>query len=372
MQKIINVLIPDSEGHFSLFTAHCLSREKNIRVHFIGSSPWLPSRFSVSCASYTVIRAGLNDADRLESILNVIKKQQIDVYLPTDTRAIDYAIRHRHALSAVVALAPLPDEKVFGIANNKWLLAKFLAENDLPGPPTELVVDVPELGARLANLRYPLLLKPINARDGDGIIRFDALEPLLRYIDTRKPEFFGRCIAQSITGGRVVGMNVLAKDGKLLAHTLQMGIIPNTKKFAAAGAIAYFDDSSYLPQIEKFASVFFHTGFANVDTLRDEYGVLNILDVNARFWGSLRGTLMAGVNFPYLACLSALNIPFEAPCSTPARYFHSKTALRQFLLRLLGKNLNPPITLREAGLVFLFSDPLAELTRIYAQEILDL
>lgn len=372
MDQLINVLIPDAESHFSLFAAHCLSRQKNIRIHFLGSSAWLPARFSSVCASYSVIQPDVDEATRLAKTLDVIQKCHIDVYLPTDTPAIAFAIRHRDALLAKVALAPLPDENAFYIANNKWLLAKFLAENDLPGPPTVLIKDTPGISASLAEMQYPLLLKPVTSWDGDGIVQFEQRDALLRHIDTQKPDFFGKFIAQSITRGRVVGLNVLAKDGKVLAHTMQSGIIPNVKKFAAAGAVTYFDEPSYLPQIQKFVSTFFRTGFANMDTLCDERGMLNVLDVNARFWGSLRGVLRTGVNFPYLACLAALDIPFEGPHPLPARYFHSKTAIRQFFLRGIGKNLNPPVSPGETGLVFLFSDPLAELARIYSQEVLNI
>jgi hypothetical protein len=53
------------------------------------------------------------------------------------------------------------------------------------------------------------------------------------------------------------------------------------------------------------------------------------------------------------------------------RYFHSKTALREGLARLRGKNREQNLTFGETGLKFLLADPLAETLRAFGQEVLD-
>ena len=154
--------------------------------------------------------------------------------------------------------------------------------------------------------------------------------------------------------------------------TMQKGIIPNTQKFAAAGGIKFIHEERFFSIAQRLVSTLGWTGFANIDTLHDyRDDQLKILEINARFWGSLRGSLVAGVSFPYLACLAALDIPFQIPDYNQVYYIHSKTALRQGLLKLLGPSRENGVSFWETGLRFVFSDPLAEVLRAFRQEVME-
>jgi predicted ATP-grasp superfamily ATP-dependent carboligase len=307
----------------------------------------------------------------LQALEEIVAKHRIDVLLPTETKGISFAIQHRDVLSKFVAIPPLPDQKSFEIANDKWLLSKFLEENDIQGPKTILLTE-DNLEKRLQDLEYPVLLKPIHGWGGDGVKRFGTPSEIGQYFETQDLEKLrGRFILQSFLPGFVTGFNVLSINGDILATTMQRGIIPNTQKFAAAGAIEFIKDGRFSVACRKLFSALHWSGYANVDALCDSRdNVVNILDLNARFWGSLRGSLVAGVNFPYLACLAALNIPFPPPDYELAHYFHSKTALRAGLLNRHGNADAPKVTFRETGLRFLVHDPLAEILRAFQQEIL--
>jgi hypothetical protein len=94
------------------------------------------------------------------------------------------------------------------------------------------------------------------------------------------------------------------------------------------------------------------------------------LEINARFWGSLRGSLLAGVSFPYLACLAALNIPFPMPDYELVCYIHPQTALRYTIMRFMGNRRGGDFAFHETGLKFLLADPLAEAIRALRQQFL--
>ena len=53
-----------------------------------------------------------------------------------------------------------------------------------------------------------------------------------------------------------------------------------------------------------------------------------------------------------------------------ARYFHSKTALREGMMSIIGKSYEDGMAFRETGLRFLLADPMAEATRAFRQEFL--
>jgi predicted ATP-grasp superfamily ATP-dependent carboligase len=281
-------------------------------------------------------------------------------------------VRNPERLSKFVAVAPVPDEKAFKIANNKWLLSQFLKEHSIPSPPTVLVTQ-DQLFDENLELEFPVLLKPVMAWGGDGIERFDDASDLKDYLEQQNPEKVkGRFIIQSFLPGRVVGVNVLSHGGKILAMTMQRGIIPNTQKYAAAGAIEFIKENRFAAIALQLVAALGWSGFANIDTLHDSRDdCLKILEINARFWGSLRGSLIAGVSFPYLTCLSALDIPFPMPDYQLARYFHPKTAMRAGVSKLRGRGQAGKVRFQETGLKFFVADPLAEVVRALRQEVSD-
>lgn len=71
------------------------------------------------------------------------------------------------------------------------------------------------------------------------------------------------------------------------------------------------------------------SGIAHIDLRYDEQdGQVKILEINPRFWASLPGTLIAGVNFPYLACLVGLGVIFPKVEYQFQRFVGSKVAIR--------------------------------------------
>jgi D-aspartate ligase len=373
MNKSFSVLIPDGESEFALFAAHCLAHFPNVKLHILSGERWAPIRFSRHCQSYTFKEKGIDDETRLNAIADIVGKHKIDVLLPTETKWISFVVANREALSKLVAIVPLPDAKGLQLANDKWLLAQFLDENGIPCPPTILATCDDLFEEQLHTIALPVLLKPITAWGGDGIERFDDLISLKRYLAAQGAEKIkGRFIVQSLRPGFVVGVNVLARNGQMLATTMQRGIIPNTQKYAAAGAIKFIKEDKFQAIAQKLVSTLKWSGFANLDTLYDsEDNQLKILEINARFWGSLRGSLIAGVSFPYLACLAALDIPFPMPDYQLAQYIHPKTAVREGVAKLLGRNQKGKFPFQETGLRFLLADPLAEAIRVFRQEVLD-
>ncbi len=370
LKRSFTVLIPDGESGFALFAAHCLSYFSNVKIHILSKERWSSIRFSRYCHSYT-FEPATDDATHLEAISKLVEKNKIDVLLPTDTKEIYFALANKEALANMVALAPLPDPQAFEIANNKWLLSEFLEENQIAGASTILVDYSDKFETKLKDLEFPVLLKPVTARDGKDIKRFDNPSDLMRFLDQQQTETIqDRFILQGFLSGSDVGLNFLSCHGEALALTIQQAIIPNTKKYGAAGAIKFIKNEKFSAVAKKLIAELCWSGYANVDTICDSDDNLRIVDINARFWGSIRGSLAAGVSFPYLACLAALNIPFSMPNYELIRYFHPKTALREGISGILGKSRERNITFREFGLEFFLTDPIGEIMRVYYQEFL--
>jgi predicted ATP-grasp superfamily ATP-dependent carboligase len=372
MQNNFSVLIPDGESGFAVFVAHCLSNFENVSIHVLSNKPWSPSRFSRYCQSYTHRQHNF-DNSYLEAIRDVVKKHNISVLLPTDTRAISFTIANKNELCEFVAVVPLPDLQTYDLANNKWLMAQFLNANNIATPPSLLVEHTDAFLKKLHEIEFPVLLKPTTSRGGEGIERFDQLIDLTDYLSQgRAGELYGKYILQSWLPGNDVSLNVLSRNGKIQALTVQKGIIPNTQRFGGPGALQFIRNDRFAFVAEKLVSALSWSGYACVDTLCDNQENLHILDMNARFWASVRGSWVAGVSFPYLACQAALGRSFEMPIFHPIRFFHAKTFIRESISSLFTQSNAKKPTYSETDLNFLFSDPLAETMRVFNQEFLNI
>jgi hypothetical protein len=91
-----------------------------------------------------------------------------------------------------------------------------------------------------------------------------------------------------------------------------------------------------------------------------------VLEINPRFWRSLLGSVHAGVNFPYLTCLTALGVPFSPPEPRPGRFIHeNRIALRSLSGHLSGSG---SISWRDTSLAYAWKDPLPELAILMRQD----
>ncbi len=369
MEKI-SVLIPDGESDFALFVMHGFMGIPNVKLTVLSNNRWAPARFSRQCHKFLHKQTGTDYQERIEAIAQIVEETNVDVLLPIETDWIEFAGTMRQSLSQVLAVAPIPEPETYRIVNNKWLLAQFMQEHQVPGPPTVLGTLDDDFEQQLHTMKFPVLTKPVTAWGGEGIRRFESVAQLQAFLEEYGQERFkNRYIVQSFLPGYVIGLNVLCQEGKTLAYTMQRGTIPNPQKWAAAAAIRFIKQEGVLETGQRLLTALNWSGFGNIDMFYDTSdGQVKILEFNARFWGSLRGSYVAGVRFPYLACLAALDIPFQVPEYELAQYIHPKTAIKERISKLLGRG-RRDFALSETGLKYLLNDPLAETIRAFRQEL---
>jgi predicted ATP-grasp superfamily ATP-dependent carboligase len=366
-----SVLVADGESDFAVFVIHGFIDFPQVKLYVLSNQRWAPARFSRYCHKYTFKKFSTDASERFDAITEVVRQNHVDVILPVEMEWIASQAVQRHTLSELAAIAPVPDSKSFEVANNKWLLFKLMRENGIPVPPTVLCTFDSDFEQRVHDLEFPVLIKPVTAWGGEGIRRFDSLSQLYEFLercDSEKSK--NRYIVQSFLPGYVIGLNILCQEGQVLAYTMQRGFIPNPQKYAAAAAIQFIKHEDALKIGKKLASVLKYNGVGNVDMFYDtRENQIKVLELNARFWGSLRGSYIAGVSFPYLACLAALGISFPVPDYELTRYIHPKTAMKERVLRALRKSQYERFPLEETGLRYMLADPIAEALRAIRQQL---
>lgn len=312
----IPVLILAWDYWLTVNTLYCLQQQKHVELHFLSHQDKNPFRFSRRIKSHHYFLKNAPDEARVAFIKQVVEKTGARVLMPINRVGFEFAIQNKEALQRFVALIPVPELWSFKIAEDKGQLAEFMAANAIPTPAT-LVNLGDNLEQRLEGFPFPALVKPRFGFGGKGsvgepdITMFTDRAKLLEFV-RRHQHLAHRLLIQSHVEGYVVGCNVLCEQGRLLAYTIQKGVLKN-QHFAPSLGIEFIYDQQVSEVVSDLLAKLRWSGVANLDLIYDEKtNDVKVLEINPRFWLTINGSMVrASVNFPYLACLRALNLPID-------------------------------------------------------------
>jgi predicted ATP-grasp superfamily ATP-dependent carboligase len=361
--KPISVLIPDGEHPLALRVMRSLGLTHRVTIDLMTSHRWPSSGLSRFCRRRHFTASSITGKDRCDAILKTIATVPIDVLLPVSVAGIYLLAAERRSLSRQVALPPLPDSAALDTANDKTALCRFARRHGVPMPPFLVFPDeVPEPGA-LRRLAYPVLLKPPSLEGGRGFQLFHDPQTLANFLETSPAvRTGGRYLLQSYLPGSDFGLNVLCRDGEILAFTVQRNALSASPPFGPAAGIHFVQDAQVLETGRRLLSALRWNGVANLDMLRcAATGETMLLEMNPRYWGTLMGSVHAGINFPYLACLVALGRPFPQTEYQPITYTEKFVALKQALRMVAGRPLLAGFRFRNTALSVALTDPLPAL-----------
>lgn len=361
----VTVLIPDGENEHALWVARSLAHSKRVKLYIMSNKVWTPVRFSRHRQSYRYRPTNGSHESIMANLTEFTNRTQVDILLPVSEEGTLFAAVEREALSNLADLPPLPQPDTLRVARNKWLLNQLARQQELPVPDALLVTFDSCFDQEISRLEYPVLLKPTNLNDGQGIRSFYQADELRKFLQAQiEADLKEKYLVQSWIPGSDLGMSVLCQDGELLAYTIQRGIISASHRFGPLMAMEFIEDDEILEIGRRLLAKLNWSGVAHLDFRRDRRdGQAKILEINARYWGSLLGSLIAGVNFPYLACLAAQRIPFPVPKFRCSKFVHTTTAIKQGLLSVVRKNSLKNITYRETGVSFFLADPIPEIVK---------
>ena len=328
--KRISVLIPDADVRLNV--ACCLEVSRQAVVHGLAQHPAPLLRHSRFFASFEECKGEFDVKLWLSRIGEIVEERQIDVVLPISEFAIRTLSEQQKLLGWGAKLPPLPNPHTFDIATNKAKLADFLDSYGIPHPPTVVVTIGIPARDRLSALEFPVLAKPPLSTRGIGIKRFEDLEALTAFLAEQPSD--ERWVVQKLIEGRDLCINVLCRDGQILAATVQHAIKAPSKPFESPIGIEFRDDPQAMNVAERLIRELDWSGIANIDMRFDaQHKIPLVLEINGRYWFSLLGSLNAGVNFPLSTCEMCLGDLRANLKPHKARYFSGKESA---LLSLVG------------------------------------
>lgn len=360
MNRAIDVLVLDGHVGHTARVLQALSWAGGWRLHVLTCTATIDRMVMRSrhLASVRHLGPTTSESDVIAGIVAAVGESRAQVILPLSEPLTLACIRHRTALTAVAHLPPLPSADAFNSAVDKASLSATLRQHGLPTPRTWVHEAGSPLPVAETEMPFPLIIKPSRGDFGAGIMRADDVAALDRALERFGPA--ARFVIQERLTGADIDCSVLARDGEILAWTIQEALRPPEREFAPASELRFVDHAPTLDVVRRLMRALQWSGIAHIDLrLEASTGRPCVLEINGRYWGSLLGSVAAGVNFPDLACRAALGLPLGSTIQRPIRFTSQGLGFKSILCHLLGRRNG--FRYSETPLPFLLRDPLPTL-----------
>ena len=354
----ISVLIPDGDDDRALIVVRSFSYSKNVKVHALASrkSNLFLTRY---CTTHILDTEENKDDSRLNRVIQIAEKYKIDILFPIGELGVKFVISNFEILTKKFSLPPIPSFDTLNLVSDKWSLFELSREAKFGYPKSYLLNKDFNLNDK--DLKYPLLLKPRNGAGGIGIKLVESKNELINILQGHEKEkYTHNYIIQEYIKGVDIDLSVFCLNGKILAYTEQQPIFKEKDSFSFGKIIELVDHPEVLKFGKKLLSSLNWSGVAHIDFIQKENsGEIFMIDFNPRYWGTLIGSIVGGVNFPLLSCYTAQGNSFEVP-----EYKHSKFAilkLKHLLPWIFGTSNLKNISFSQTNLKYVITDPLPAL-----------
>jgi D-aspartate ligase len=354
------ILIPDGENDLALKVLRCLGAVPNLHIYVLSRDKKHPIRSSKYCRKFFSHTVDAFDHNRLDVILGTARKINADIIFPIDQPTIRLIAEYRSEVEKVATLPPLASTTAIDIAADKWLLTNVLEQEGIPHPQSVHF----EKGkpADFSGLDFPVLAKPLVGESGRGIERCETLDELTAFLNSDKSADV--YLVQSFIQGYDIDCSVLCENGEIKAHTIQKSVQPGKNKYEPASTIEFVRQEQVYKITEELMRALNWSGVAHVDMMYDEkYGIPRVLEINPRWWASVIGSLVAGVNFPHLALQMTQKKAFPQPEYKLVQYTKPEVAYGLLLKKFLFGNTTIK-SIKQTGIPYALSDLGPEMVKI--------
>jgi len=244
------------------------------------------------------------------ALIALMKTYSFDLVIPCHDETVVPLQRHREELERHGRIYTVSDQS-FEILFDKIKTNRLARELGV-NVPREIILekaDLEKARSKLAaaGLGFPLILKPHTSYSGRGLFgenpertlvkRAETIEDLERFLEELAVQ--GPVAVQEFFAGKGVGVNFLCQEGRPLlvfqqerVHEPQQG-----------GSGTYRKSTAVSPELReaslKILSALKYTGVAMAEfKVNQQTGQWVLIEINARFWGSLPLALSAGADFP--------------------------------------------------------------------------
>lgn len=300
------ILILDGNTRSALAATRSLG-QRGVHVVVGGDTKWTLAGSSRFCRETINYPSPARDpAGFVDAIRSACDQRGISVIFPMTELSTSTVLRRRDQLSNF--RLPFVDSVAFEALSDKWNLLKLAQRLSVPIPETHFIKDPAALEEILPQLKFPAVLKPYrsmipsNGRWIASCVQYAHSAAELRETVARH-EYFSEhpFLIQEYIAGQGQGIFALYDQGKPLAFFAHRRLRekPPTGGESVLSESIPVDAEQRAIADRLLQSVRWH-GVAMVEFKVSAEGKPYLIEVNARFWGSLQLAIDAGVDFPWL------------------------------------------------------------------------
>ena len=308
----IRVFITDGYWRKTVAAVRALGR-MGLRVTVSESTYLAPALFSRYC--YRRVHSPspvLQPSQYLDFIQDYLTRHPHEVLMPMEEGTLLLLAQHRERFAHITRFPfAAYDDLLF--ARDKLKVLRRAEALDIPTPKTYEITRMDE-GEQLARqVQYPVVVKPRVGSGSTGL--YYASEPSQLSFALERLFLSGKSplVQERLPGdGAGIGASfLLDQDHQIRASFVHRRI----REYPVDGGPSTLRESILHEQVRhdgaRLVQNLHLTGVAMVEFKIDSRdGKAKLLEVNPRFWGSLALAVNAGVNFPYLLTLVALELDF--------------------------------------------------------------
>jgi len=289
----------------------------------------------------------------VQGFLSTVKaecaERRIRVIFPMTEVSMEAVLKHREAFEDLEL--PFVDFGTFEAMTDKWNLMRMAQRLNIVIPQTHFIGDARSLERVAPTLKFPVVLKPYRSMiwtngncTGTSVKYAESVHELERAV--AQYEYFGHkpFLLQEYVDGQAHGIFALYDRGKLVASFAHRRLRENPP---SGGVSVLCESVERNPEAWRMARTLLENlrwhGVAMVEFKVTEDGRPYLMEVNARFWGSLQLAIDAGVDFPWLLYQMATGREVDAGdrYATGVRSRWLMGDLARFCKVLVGNELSP-------------------------------
>lgn len=281
---------------------------------------WAPAGRSRHCREMWQLPPLEPTDDFIESLLALLRTQNIDVLLPLSDEVIIALAPWRREVERLAAYAA-PTAETIANAVDKGRMARLLAgRNDVFQPPLTVGPDDPEHAAGAWPGRFPVLIKPRTASGAAGVTLArdrEELDAVYRQVHAHFPLPIIQQHLDYAPGDKIKLCYVFDKGGRMTASSMVrvleersligVGAGSATRRGGISLTFVSDHDAALLERGRRTMEALGWRGHGFVEAVRDPVeGEFRIIDINPRLCGTIPLSLSLGLNYAWDSCLVAL------------------------------------------------------------------
>jgi len=357
--ETLSILFIDDNSEFILPLLRSFADYPDIKLHVLLSDNQKPKYYRYSKYLRSLYwEESLNEKNFEKIVKEAVCKSSADLVISTREWISIFISLHKQELEKIVKIQPVSDVNTLETVSDKWKLNCWLEKNNFPFSNSLQLSNKEEMDIKLNTLSFPVLLKPLEGLGGIGIRLLSSKEDLISTLSGNE-DYTKSYFIQEYIEGYTIDISFFAISGKILFHTIQKGIIPT--EFSYSKGIEFVMNQELFDITSQIVSKLNYSGVANLDfRVNVKNGTFVLIDFNARYWSSVEGSRVVGVNFPLLIAAYSMGIQFNYPTYSTGTYYFAIAAIKTLVTNLFSKT-KYPIKLSNTGLRSILKDPVPEI-----------